>query len=181
MPNYRGGERRIDQYAAQLIDDIRKGNTTYQKDRAFRDKMIQGGLQAGVTAAAGIGSGLNSIEVQRGQRERAAAAADKESMRKQGEVDAGIMRDSEQYRAPDYVAGPEENNRPVPAWLEAEKAQSRLDGNGAAANTSMGGYSTQEGRENHADLANAMANDIQTAQDGIKMGGMMKSLPGVPR
>jgi len=54
MRNYRGGERAMSNWGQSLVKAIENEDTKRQRDRNFREKLIMGGIQAGLTGARGV-------------------------------------------------------------------------------------------------------------------------------
>ncbi len=177
MANYRGGERQESSYGQALIKATREGQTRGQKDRDFRNKAIMAAAQAGLMGIGGIISGAASSNLKDEQNQR------------------DLYKSSQKYAAPDYQ-GPE---GAPPEWLgqhgegnadaiqrahsmsEAAQAVDRSDANDRAMGAPMGGYMTPDGLEKTHQLGSSMARDMNTAEDEIKKGGMMNSLPRVSR
>lgn len=173
-------------YGADYVKAIKEGRTQQQQNRDLREKIIMGGIQAGLTGARAAGEVSNHDDL----------------MKKQ--ADAKLMASTEQYKGRGPYTGPQ--GKP-PAWLgqagegnhdelqaeapadapdwmhqpktmqqRAEEALANGQQNDSADTAPLGGYFTPDGSQNSINQANALQNDMKTAEDGMRGGGMMGSL-----
>jgi hypothetical protein len=179
MARLRGPQGGLNEIESQAVRNINAGTTRYQQKRAFGDRLMMGGIQAGLTGAQGLVSAYGSMDLQEQQKLKAQKEAKYNADKLQASQNKEIRKSAEQYAAGEYVPpgpGPGEDihatgvGRPVPAWLEAENALNRQQLNSAAELSTIGGYNTPKGRQNDADQSDMLTRDIGTAQ------GIMGSL-----
>jgi hypothetical protein len=181
MTDYRASNTGPSPYWQQLAADIKKGDTPYQKRQAWRDRAIAVGAQAGLQGIAGLASAshsyTNEMDQKRNEMKKAIMASAIGDAQKQDQFNRTFR--------PETYAQPGQQTGDAPSWLgqhgegdvaaaaEAAKANATL--NDAALNAPIGGVRTQQGQDNHSAQAGVLANDMATAQQGIRMGGMANS------
>lgn len=189
MRNYRGGDRTMTGYGADAVKAISEGRTQEQQTRNLREKILMGGVQAALTAAAGGASANHSFNLQRKQANRAWDVNNNSIKAREALADeqSRAMSDSrakEAGRVPEWLGqgGPVDvvsggNTPHQPDMISgAQAAMSNQQQNDSADQAPLGGYYTSDGSQAAQDQANALTNDMKTAEDGMRGGGMMGSL-----
>lgn len=189
MNNYRGGERAMSGYGADAVKAITEGRTNEQQTRNLREKVLMGGIQAALTAAGAGASASHSFALQRKQANKAwdinnAGIQAREKLADEQSRAMGDGRAREAGKVPAWLGqgGPVDvvsgGNAPhQPDMISgAQTAMSNQQQNDAADNAPLGGYYTSDGSQAAQDQANALTNDMKTAEDGMRGGGMMGSL-----
>ncbi len=183
--SYRAGDSGPSPYMQQLIKDIKEGRTPGQQRRAFNDKVLMGGVQAGLMGMVGGGNALTSYWHDQDIRKRTAEQKDAANMKAASAAGgARMMTHDDPYDA----QGPElDAAKNLPSYMKqmdssvlAGNALADQKLNASAENVPMGGYTTPNGRATHQDDADRLARDIDTSNQMMQTGGMMNSLPRNP-
>jgi hypothetical protein len=171
-------------YGADAVKAITEGRTQQQQSRDLREKIIMGLAQAGLTGAGGIIKGDMSKRASADASLRASASQYAPAtaeyagptamppgwLGKAGEGNHDELQASPPADAPDWM------HQPKSMQQRAEEALANGQQNDAANTAPLGGYYTPDGAQASRDQANALTNDMRTAEDGMRGGGMMGSL-----
>lgn len=167
------------------IKVLRAGQSRGQQNQALLDKVMMHGAQAGLMGANGVYQATKSDEAKEEREYARAAEASRAALRTAPRVpNAPPVQDpqADEYglhtdpltRANSERSYEDEMNNSVAAGAKA--AQARLGMNASAELSTIGGYSTPNGRRNDQDQSDMLTRDISTANDGMQHGGMMNSL-----
>ena len=187
MRDYSGGERHMTSYGAEAVKAIEEGRTQRQVDRNLKEKIVMGGIQAALMGARGVAGAKASGDLQAKQKD--------DSLRQSASLYAPATAHHEvsTAAAPAWLGQAGEGNHDEltpdaptegPDWMHQPKSmQQRAEealaagGQNASANDSpLGGYYTSDGSQKAQQDSAALTNDMKTAEDGMRGGGMMNSL-----
>lgn len=187
-------------YYAEYIKDVKNGTTEWQRKREQLRRFILAGAGAGLQGFGGLIQNRVSAE----QSEADAARHAKEYAESPHQDYMGTSA-PDRTQAPAWLGNGGEGNRsardlgisPDSPINEDPYSHLRTDGqsvedlakttdanhalNDSASSVPIATWYTTPGLEEHAADADALTHDTQTAQSGMKQGGMLNSLPRVQR
>ena len=190
MRDYSGGERTQSSYGQQHVKAIQEGRTQSQVDRNLREKIVMGGIQAALMGARGIAGAKASGDLKRTQENKAwhtnndsiqarekVAQGQHDTMEQDRAMQAGQVPDWMHDQPPgqaDMISG---GSGAQPDMISsAHGALDSLKQNDSANDAPLGGYYTTDGSQKAMQDSSALTNDMKTAEDGMRGGGMMGSL-----
>ncbi len=189
MADYRGGGREMSRHGAGLVKAINEGRTERQYRRNLEQKIAFAAVQAGLTGLSGAVSADESNKLQAKQALRSSADKYKapEYTGRAGDVPDWLGKAGEGNTDVLQPSGPADMPYAPDVISSADNASSRLKANQARENAPMGGWYTAQARERENGESSALANDMVTAEMGMRGGitpigipsgsGMMGSLP----
>ena len=187
MRDYSGGERSQSSYGADAVKAIQEGRTQSQVDRNLREKIMMGGIQAALMGARGMAGAKASDDLKKTQAqgdlrksaEQYAPATAHHDVRSDGAPEwlgqAG-EGNSDALQAQGPSDGPDWMRQPKSMQQRAEEALANGQQNDSANDAPLGGYYTTDGSQKAMQDSSALTNDMKTAEDGMRGGGMMGSL-----
>lgn len=190
MPDYRGGGREMSRHGAELVKAIREGRTERQRQRNLGQKIMFGAVQAALTGAGGVVSAgvskQNELDAKREAAARAASAPLPDYVAKPGGTGvapswlheggvAGPVGDRTELAVDnDVTASLRKDPGPYEAGSMTDRASAALAAqsmNQSRELAPIATWYTPAAREKEDREAGAIANDMRTAEQGIRAGG----------